>query len=175
MSEDTHPFLSSQVFPTNSNIPYALFCMLLEYYRPEGIPYSFFTLLAFIFIKGLHEDDLVSSSRLVKKKSLLGCFSNFPFSRDNHDQLLTEFWVFNTVISKRLEYITHILNFSLSFRHYLLTFIMEHEHFTQSPPCFVLRPPPNTHATMPHHISSQCSCILTLMKALFRVYIIMTV
>ena len=122
MSEDTHPFLSSQVFPTNSNIPYALFCMLLEYYRPEGIPYSFFTLLAFIFIKGLHEDDLVSSLRLVKKKSLLGCFSNFPFSRDNHDQLLTEFWVFNTVISKRLEYITHILNFSLSFRHYLLTF-----------------------------------------------------
>ena len=122
MSEDTHPFLSSQVFPTNSNIPYALFCMLLEYYRPEGIPYSFFALLAFIFIEGLHEDDLVSSSRLIKKKSLLGCFSNIPFSRDNHDQLLTEFWVFNTVISKRLEYITHILNFSLSFRHYLLTF-----------------------------------------------------
>lgn len=59
---------------------------------------------------------------LLRKTSLLGCFSNFPFSRDDHYQLLTEFWMFNTVISKRLEYITHILNFSLSFRHYLLTF-----------------------------------------------------
>ena len=59
---------------------------------------------------------------LLRKTSLLGCFSHFPFSRDNHQQLLTEFWMFNTVISKRLEHITRILNFSLSFRHYLLTF-----------------------------------------------------
>lgn len=67
MSEDTHPFLSSQVFPTNSNILYALFCMLLEDYMPTGIPYSFLTLLAFVFIEGVDEDDLDNSSRLAKK------------------------------------------------------------------------------------------------------------
>lgn len=67
MSEDTHPFLSPQVFPTNSSILYALFCMLLEDYMPTGIPYSFFALLAFIFIEGVDEDDLDNSSRLVKK------------------------------------------------------------------------------------------------------------
>ena len=67
MSEDTHPFLSSEVFPTISNISYALFCMLPEYYTPKGIPVSFFTLLAFVFIEGVYEDDLDNSSRVVKK------------------------------------------------------------------------------------------------------------
>lgn len=35
---------------------------------PTGIPYSFLTLLAFVFIEGVDEDDLDNSSRLAKKK-----------------------------------------------------------------------------------------------------------
>ena len=78
MSEDTHPFLYSQVFPTNSNISCALFCMLLEYYTPKGIPYSFFTLLAFVFIEGVDKDDLDNSWRLVKKNITPWLLLSFP-------------------------------------------------------------------------------------------------
>lgn len=114
MCADTYLFPSPQDFPTNSNIPYAPFYRLLEYYMPKGILCSFFPFLVFIFSEGVCEDDSESIPQgLLRKIALLCCFSTSPSPGVSIINPLTDFWIVTSVITKKLEYIAHILIFPL--------------------------------------------------------------